>query len=62
MFNSLNEAARYAGVSFSTIRYWCREYGIGTVIGGKWRISKSELDRVVTARKKINQIIESIKK
>ena len=43
-FSSLREAARYAGVSYLTIREWARSYGIGELVDGRWRINQEKLD------------------
>lgn len=60
-FNSLNEAARYAGVSFVTIRVWAKEYGIGEIVDGQWRIYKSKLDSVIAAKDQIAEIRASLR-
>jgi hypothetical protein len=28
----------------STIRYWCKERGIGVKVAGQWRVDKGKLD------------------
>lgn len=59
-FNSLNEAARHAGVSYITVRVWCKEYGIGELKDGQWRIDREKLDRVVLAKDQIREIKSSL--
>lgn len=59
-FNSLNEAAKYAGVSFVTIRSWCKEYKIGQIESGQWRIDRGKLDQVVNAKDQIREIKSSL--
>lgn len=38
------EAIRRAGVSRPTIIAWCREYGIGFKVGGRWRVDGAKLN------------------
>lgn len=59
-FNSLKEAARHAGVSYITIRVWCKEYGIGDISDGQWRIDREKLDRVIAAKDHIREIKSSL--
>lgn len=59
-FNSLNEAARYAGVSIMTVRTWCKEYKIGQIDRGQWRIDRGKLDQVVSAKDQIREIKSSL--
>ena len=61
-FNSLRTAAEYAGVTYQSIRTWSKEYGIGHLQDGKWRIDKDKLDKVIAARDQIAEIQESLKK
>ncbi len=49
-FQSLREAAKYADVSYFTIREWARLYGIGELVDGRWHIDKDRLDGFIAAR------------
>ena len=40
---TVTEARRIAEVSRVTIITWCREYGIGKKVGGRWRVDPIEL-------------------
>lgn len=59
-FNSLGEAAKYAGVTPMTIRAWCKEYGIGVKRDNQWRIDRDKLDRVIHAKDQIREINSSL--
>jgi len=41
------EAARMAGIAERTVRSWCLDRRIGTKVGGRWRVSKPELSRIL---------------
>lgn len=47
IFLTTTEAAQQAGVSPQTIVNWCRDYGIGTKVGGQWRVDPDELEKVL---------------
>lgn len=34
-------------VTDQTIRYWCKTYGIGVKVGGRWRVDANELKKMV---------------
>jgi hypothetical protein len=38
--------ARGVGLSPQAIRYWCRHYGIGELVKGRWRISLAKMRAV----------------
>lgn len=41
------QAAARAGVSLPTIIAWCKRHpALGVQVGGRWRVSPSELERV----------------
>ncbi len=40
---SLGHGAGRAGISESTMCNWCKKYGLGRRIGGKWAVSKVAL-------------------
>lgn len=45
---TLASAAARAGKSESTIRNWCRDYGIGRrIVGGVWAVSKPALEMLL---------------
>lgn len=46
-FLSLRQAAKAVGVSHVTIANWCKWYGVGELIDGRWRIQKSGIDRIL---------------
>lgn len=60
-FPSLRTAAKYAGVTYQTIRTWSKEYDIGSFENGHWVIDKEKLDRVIEARDQIEEIRSSLK-
>lgn len=41
------EAADEAEVTTVTIRAWCRRYGIGRRVGGRWRIDPERFRQVL---------------
>lgn len=41
------EAARRARVAGITINGWCKRYGIGVKVGGRWRIDPVKLKEVL---------------
>lgn len=50
-FLTVKEAATYLKATPNTITIWCRAGQIPAIkIGRQWRISKKELDRMVTRR------------
>jgi Helix-turn-helix domain len=44
---TLQEAAKIATVSETTIARWCKEPGIGRKIGGAWRVSRVALQMML---------------
>jgi hypothetical protein len=46
----LTHAAKLAGVHLTTIKYWCRKYGIGEKVGNQWEIDPKKLDAIIKAR------------
>lgn len=44
---STAEAAKIAEVTRQTTVNWCREYGIGIMVGGRWRIDPRELRKIM---------------
>ena len=40
-------AKKIAQVTEATIINWCRNYGIGIKVGGRWRISPTLLERML---------------
>lgn len=50
-FNSLRDAATYAGVSYVTVRRWCERHRIGVLMDGRWRIPRADLDRILAAHR-----------
>lgn len=47
---SLRDAAKYAGVTHTTIKRWCSEFEIGETIGGRVYIDRGKLQRIIRAR------------
>jgi hypothetical protein len=45
---STKEAATKAEVTEPTIINWCIRYGIGIKVGGRWRVSPSSLNKMLT--------------
>ena len=45
---STKEAAIKADVTEATVINWCRSYGIGVKVGGRWRVSPSLLNQMLT--------------
>lgn len=41
--------AKQFGVTTSTARNWCKKYGIGLKVGGRWRIDKTKLSKIVSS-------------
>lgn len=39
----LHEEAGLGTIRASTIVYWCKQYGIGKKVGGRWKVSKPRL-------------------
>ena len=48
IYINTTEAAARAGVTRMTITHWCYRYGIGTKVGGRWRIDPFKLNRMIT--------------
>lgn len=40
-------AAERAGVTIATIENWCRQYGIGIKVGGRWRVDPHLLSKML---------------
>lgn len=49
---TVHEAANRAEVTVWTIAYWCRTRWpeLGRKIGGRWRINRGELNRLLTGK------------
>ena len=61
-FSSLREAARYAGVSYYTIREWARSYGIGEIVDGRWHVNREKLDSYMAARESFAAVKDQLRK
>ena len=61
-FTSLREASAYAGVSYITIREWARNYHIGTLTDGRWRVNKERLDELLIARAQLRETIDELRR
>ena len=44
---STKEAAEQAEVTEPTMINWCRRYGIGIKVGGRWRVDPVQLKRML---------------
>lgn len=40
---TVSEAMKLADVHRCTIISWCRKFGLGVKIGGRWRVNKEDL-------------------
>lgn len=41
------QAEGFNSVSQQTMRNWCREYGIGRKIGGRWKVNEFALRQII---------------
>lgn len=57
---SLRKAAAVAGVSHELVRQWCLRHGIGTLLDGRWRISRPGLDRVARNYRKARRALKRV--
>lgn len=52
----LHNAAEIAGVTFTTVKYWCERYGVGEKVGHQWHIDRAKLDAFMQARSHLKML------
>ena len=44
----MHEARGFGPVGKFTIIYWCKQYGIGLKIGGRWKVDRQKLEKLLS--------------
>jgi len=50
VFLTVSQAAEAAGVSYATALNWCHQHKIGRKVVGRWRVSRTALERLTGLR------------